>query len=285
LACLLLVTAKASASSSTQAEVSVDWRGVADADIARCGLSRLRAGTIERLVADGHALVDRIGASGVAVVVASVPQGLQVDVASSDLVRSRTLAIADDCDATFVLEAISHIAALVNEVARARAPPQQPSASGLPSPSPRLFGGLDFTLRVSSAGSPLFGGGLGVGLRWTNGFEAGLRAELGGGGSQGVTVIEGFAALTTAWQPATSVVGLYLEAGPVLHDASSDNRSLTEFGGAAAMGPRLRVGHFVASLLAVARLRRFEHRVDTEKAFDSGHFGLVARIGGQLPRF
>jgi hypothetical protein len=30
--------------------VAIDWQGVSDRDIERCGLSRLRAGVIERLV-------------------------------------------------------------------------------------------------------------------------------------------------------------------------------------------------------------------------------------------
>lgn len=63
-----------------QSRVAVDWAAVHDEDIQRCGLAQLRAGTIERLVAEGHAIVESVDASGIRVAVASSGEGLQIRV-------------------------------------------------------------------------------------------------------------------------------------------------------------------------------------------------------------
>src|SRR5262245_1361675 len=104
------------ASARAELRVAVDWRGVSDADIARCGLSRLRAGTIDRLVEDGHAGVEESGAGGVQVVVASDGQAMRIQVSAGESVREQSVQLAEDCDATLALEVIARISELVREV-------------------------------------------------------------------------------------------------------------------------------------------------------------------------
>src|SRR5262245_3367240 len=54
-AAIAAFSSHASAAPEGRARVAVDWSGVTDSDVARCGLSRLRAGTIERPAAAGQA--------------------------------------------------------------------------------------------------------------------------------------------------------------------------------------------------------------------------------------
>jgi hypothetical protein len=42
------------------------------------------------------------------------------------------------------------------------------------------------------------------------------------------------------------------------------------------------MGHWFGHVLGYARLRRFQHRMGSEMAFDTGHFGIAIRVGGQL---
>jgi hypothetical protein len=67
-----------------------------------------------------------------------------------------------------------------------------------------------------------------------------------------------------------------------VHLASSDARSVTELDATLGAGVQLSTGHFLAQLLAYARLRDFEHRVAGEIAHDSGRVGLALRLGAQL---
>ena len=73
-----------------QARVSIDWHNVSDADVQRCGLSRLRAGTLERLVDDGHAVVDSVDSTGLEVRVSSVAGGLHIRVQARGISREDT---------------------------------------------------------------------------------------------------------------------------------------------------------------------------------------------------
>jgi hypothetical protein len=276
--------------------VAVDWSRVSDADVERCGLSQLRAGTIERLVDEGHAVVETIDPGGIRVAVASTPAGLNVHVEGAGVARDETLHAGKRCDATFVLEVISRISELVDEVAEARrarpptapvqAPPpaNAPTAQAPPPPPARsaVQGSIDATLRINESPDWLLGGGLGVRARLPAGWEAGARVELLGAAHLEVTVMEGFVGVVGAWQPHLPGVGPYLELGPVLHRASSDARSEVELDAALAAGLQLGFGHLLGHLLVYGRLRSFEHRVGGETAFDTGRVGLILRIGAQL---
>jgi hypothetical protein len=278
------------------ARVTVDWSDVRDADVERCGLARLRAGTIERLVARGHAVVETVDASGIQVSVASTPDGLQVRVQSGDVSRGETLPAGETCDATFALEAIARIAELVDEVARARpqppatssevddAPAATPAAEPAEPHAPRagVQAALDLTARFNDSPDFLLGGGIGMRVRHSGSWESGLRAELTGNGALGVTVMEAFLGATAAYQPALPGVAPYLELGPLLHLGSSDARSEVELDGALGAGVQLSLGHFLAHLLLQGRLRSFEHRVGEKTAHDTGRIGVIVRVGGQL---
>src|SRR5687768_14982102 len=88
------------AAAQVQRRVAVDWSGVSDGDVARCGLSRLRAGTIERLVDSGYAVVGSRDRGALGVVVASVEGGLRVQVDGSGAERDETLKFPEPCDTT-----------------------------------------------------------------------------------------------------------------------------------------------------------------------------------------
>jgi hypothetical protein len=292
LCCWLSLAARA----QEPVRVAVDWSEVRDADVERCGLARLRAGTIERLVARGHAVVETVDASGIQVSVASTADALQVRVQSGDVSRVETLPAGETCDATFALEAIARIAELVEEVARARPQPLAadvelgPVQVTAPAAEPaeghdaraRVQAALDLTARFNESPDFLLGGGVGVRVRHAGSWESGLRAELTGNGALGVTVMEAFLGATAAYQPALPGVAPYLELGPLLHLGSSDARSQVELDGALGAGVQLSLGHLLAHLLLQGRLRSFEHRVGEETAHDTGRIGVVVRIGGQL---
>jgi len=277
---------------ATPLPISVDWHAVSDADVERCGLSRLRAGTIERLVGAGYAIVERADASGVRVWVASAPAGLRIRVEGGGVVREETLEAGPQCDATFALDVISRIAESVDEVASAL--PTQPPASSSPPAGPALpepaqpappeavQAALDVTLRANQSPSYQLGGGVSVRARLPDGWESGARMELTGHPGGGVTVLEALLAPFVAFQPSLPGVGAYLELGPILHLAASDARSVRELDLALAVGPQLSAGHLLAQLLVYGRLRSLAHRVGDEIAFDTGRVGLVLRIGAQL---
>ena len=73
---LALLSLASRALAQGAARVAIDWQGVSDRDIERCGLSRLRAGVIERLVSEGYALVETVDAGGVQVAIASSERGI-----------------------------------------------------------------------------------------------------------------------------------------------------------------------------------------------------------------
>jgi hypothetical protein len=225
----VLVTSPAAAAG--QGRVTVDWSRVSDADVARCGLSKLRPGTIERLVDSGYAVVGSSDGSELGVVVTSVAGGLRVEVEGGGTRRDDTLRYPEPCDTTFVLEAIDRIAELVGEVARQK-PVAPPAFDGppVPGPPPPIVAagwqaGVDFTSRASHSGDVFLGGGLSGRDRFIGGWEGGLRAELTASIANGVTVFEPFLGFTGAWQAETRGAGPYLELGPLLHLAHSDTLS------------------------------------------------------------
>ena len=280
----MLVASPASAARTAQSRVSIDWRNVRDSDIQRCGLSRLRAGTLERLVDEGHAVVDSADSTGVRVRVSSVAAGLHILVESRASSREETLRLPETCDATLVLEAISRIAELVRIVGEDLRPPPPPTPAAAVEPEM-----ADFRLSLDAAAklaNPreflLFGGGVGLGWALSSDWELGARAELLGNARRGVTVLEVSTAVTAGWQPARSSLGLQLEAGPLLHMGKSDQLTAREIDGAAAAGLKLSYGLLRAQLLAYVRVRRFEHQIDGQVAFDTGQVGLILRIGVQL---
>ena len=95
-------------------------------------------------------------------------------------------------------------------------------------------------------------------------------------------MLETFLGATAAWQPDRRGAGPYVELGPVLHLASSDVLSVLEPDVLLGAGLQVSVSHVLAHVLVTARLRRFEHRVGSDVAFDTGHLGVVLRIGAQL---
>ena len=285
---LLVAPAQASSQAASQTQVSVDWTLVLDADVQRCKLGRLRAGTIERLVDDGHAVVDSVGAQGISVEVASTDAGMRVQVHSAGAVRVEVLEVGPDCDVTLVLALISRIAELVQEVVRERppaaaAPPTALAVAPAPPqpPPPGLTASLDLAARASYTPSIL--AGLGLGLRFALGpsLELGVRAELLGNVRHGVTVLEGFVGAACVLWP-DGLPGLVLELGPMLHSGASAQRSLRGVDLGVAVGAHLSLGHLDGQLLLQARLRRFEHRIGDKTALDTGYLGVVFRIGGQL---
>ena len=307
---IMLAVLPAARAHAEQTRVAVSWSGVRDAEVERCGLSRLRAGTIERLVGAGYAVVERVerverveGAegSGVQVTVASTDNALRVHVQDGALSRDAQLD-ATGCDATFVLDVISRITELVDEVVRAAPPPAATGslrASAEPAPAePRspaseplaandtqrdpLQAELDFTARANPSPDYQLGGGLGLRLRLPAGWESGARAELTAHAARGVTVLEAFLGVSGAYQPSLPGLAPYLELGPVLHHAASDARSVTRLDALLAAGVQLSLGHLLAQLLVYGRLRSIAHRVGTDTAFDTGRFGLVLRLGAQL---
>jgi hypothetical protein len=275
--------------------VAVDWSGVRDEDIERCGLSRLRAGTIERLVEDGHAVVDEAGEGGVQVVVVSADAALRIRVSAGATAREDGVALGADCDSTAALEIIARISEQVGEVSRAQrdamqtAPPAMPV--GPPQPERATDAGgaragiqasLDAVARANPSPGLLVGGGVSVRARLGRAWESGGRLELTGNGLDGVTVLEGSLLWTAAYQPALPGVGLHLEVGPILHSGTSDALSVLELDAALGAGPQLELGHLLVQLVLYARLRGFEHRASGEIAFETGHFGVILRVGAQL---
>lgn len=276
--------------------VAVDWSAVRDQDIERCGLSRLRAGTIERLIADGHAVVEATDASGVRVAVRSANDGLAVRVEGAGAVRHEELHAGTPCDPTFALDVVSRIAELVSEVAALAAPSGSGAEpAGAAHADPTLLAdtakqperaswqaALDLTARLNTAPDYQLGSGISVRARLGDGWESGLRAELTAHAAHDVTVLEAFFGLTAALQPDLPGVGPYLELGPVLHVGNSDERSVTRVDGALAAGAQVCLGHFLGQLLVYGRLHSLEHRVGRKTAFETGHLGVLLRLGAQL---
>jgi hypothetical protein len=290
----LLTASPARAAPEARTRVSLDWQRVRDADIQRCGLSRLRAGTLEQLVDDGYAVVDSAD-STIRVSVSSVAGGLEISVKSREASREETLPLPDNCDATLVLEAISRIADLVRLVrAESKQPePAEPRAAaadtrGAPEREVTPEGGafqLSLDLAAKAANPSeflLFGAGIGADHRLLTDWQLGGRAELVGNANHGVTLLEASAAFTAGWQPGRAGLGAQLEFAPILHLGSSERLSATELDGAFGAGVKLSAGLLRAQLIGYVRLRRFEHYVDGELAFDTGWAGLILRIGAQL---
>jgi hypothetical protein len=277
-----------SAAAAEPVRVAVDWRDVKDDAVARCGLSRLRSGTIERLVEQGNAVVESVGEDGVSVRVTSDGDGLRIRAALGEVVREDKLEF-EGCDATFVLEAITRIAELVTAVASTqKTPAVQPEAppegaGARPSPPKTVaVGFLDATGKLTTGGDLQGGGGVGGFAFYASGMRVGGRGELTGAGSSGVTILEVTAAITAAYHPRSSLLGLRVEAGPLLHLASSDARSVQEMDGVLGAGLEIEQGAVFGQVLFYGRLRRFEHVKGGEEAFDTGHAGLILRIGAQL---
>jgi hypothetical protein len=285
-------TSFAQAAPRAKSRVALDWRSVSDADIERCGLSRLRAGTLEQLVDDGHAVVDS-GDSTVQVRVSSVAGGLHIRVESREASREDKLALPENCDATLVLEAISRIAELVRLVSAestGASPAELPAATAdagvEPAQHPPPRSGFQLSIDAAAkAANPsdflLIGGGMGVDFQLSD-WQLGGRAELMGNRRHDVTLLEASTALTAGWQPPRSLVGFQAEFGPLLHIGNSERLTATEVDATAGAGLKLRAGIWRAQLIGYVRLRRFEHFVDGKTAFDTGQAGLILRIGAQL---
>jgi hypothetical protein len=278
-----------------QQRVAVDWSAVSDADVARCGLSRLRAGTIERLVEDGHAVVEDSGEGGLRVVVASAGADLRVQVSAGAIMQEDSIALGPDCDATLTLESIARISELVDGVARetrelaAQAAPEPESPRSEPAAEPQApadRAGVEAAIAASARASAgpyvLLGGAAIVRARPTASLEAGVQIELTGNGEGGVTVLEAQLALTAAYQPALPGLGIVVELGPLLHSGASDVRSVLELDASLGAGAQLSLGHLLAQLVFYVRLRSLEHRAGSDIAFETGRFGLILRIGAQL---
>ena len=289
-ALLVLGTRGASAQEALPTPVAIDWKGVSDADAERCGLSRLRAGTIERLVGDGYAVVESAGEPGIRVSVTSRGGALAVRVEGGDVVREERLD-TEGCDSTFVLDVTSRIAELVAEVHRERKPAAPPArmtpAEGSarpasPAPGGGLRGEMDVTGRINVSPDWLLGGGLAVRGRVPAGWELGGRAEVTANGRLGVTVTEAFLGVSLAFHPKWSGFGPCLEVGPLLHNATSDVLTMTRFDASLAAGGELALGFLFAQVLIQARFRSIEHQVGSEVAYDTGRFGMIFRLGGQL---
>ena len=284
LGALTLVTSSGPLCAQSQPRVSIDWRNVSDADVERCGLSRLRAGTLERLVDEGHAVVDSVDSTGISVRVSSVAGGLHILVKARGISREDTVTLPQACDATLVLEAISRIAELVRDVEEALgpAPAAKPIAPAEPE-APVFQLELDAAVKAAHPREfVLFGGGFGVDWAVSADWRLGGRAELTGNARLGVTVLEASTLVTLKWRPLRSIVGLHLEAGPLFHSGTSSELAARELDAAAGAGPDLSIGPLRAHLLGYVRLRRFEHRIDGEVAFDTRQVFLILRIGAQL---
>jgi hypothetical protein len=287
----VLGTHGASAREAEPIPVAIDWKGVSDPDAERCGLRRLRAGTIERLVGDGYAVVESAGEGGIRVSVTSSGGALAVRVEGGDVVRTERLDTAG-CDSTFVLDVTSRIAELVAEVLRERKPAASPpgTAAAMQAAAPvvspvsgaGLRGEIDVTGRVNMSPDWLLGGGLAVRGRASAGWELGGRAEVTANGRLGVTVTEAFLGASLAFHPTWSGLGPCLEVGPLLHNATSDVLTVTRFDASLAAGVELALGYLFAQLMIQGRLGSFEHRVGSEVAYDTGRFGMIFRLGGQL---
>jgi hypothetical protein len=180
------------------------------------------------------------------------------------------------------LDVIARIFELVAEVDRERPSAARPARAPVPVPVADWQGAIDFTARANDSPDALLGGGLAARARFPAGWEPGVRGELAGNAHLGVTILEPFVGLTAAWQPDRRGAGPYLELGPVLHLASSDVLSVVEPDLLFGAGLQVSVSHILAHVLVTARLRRFEHRVGADVAYDTGHLGMVLRIGAQL---
>jgi hypothetical protein len=292
---LLLVASRADAQPvAAGVRVSIDWQGVRDRDIERCGLSRLRAGVIERLLADGYALVESVDESGVRVAIASSGEGIAIHVSARGAAREAELRAGEPCDATFALDVIARVAELVDELAgEAAATTTQPATVATTPDVPpqheherddasRFHAAIDATLRVNQALSWLAGGGLSARVQRPSGLSLGGRAELVAAAHLDVTVVEVMGAFVAAYHPGDALFGPCFELGPVVHLVSSGARSVTALDATLGAGVQLSAGHFVGQLLFYGRLRSFEHRVAGEIAHDSGRAGLALRLGAQL---
>jgi hypothetical protein len=290
---LAIALLAASAPASAQVEVAdpvrveIDWSGVSDADVTRCGLSRLRAGTIERLVSQGYAIVSAVDASGIGVTVTSAEAGLLLRVRAEGAAREQAMPAPEPCDATFALDVIARIAELVDEVAQSRSPSAAPAAiegdeatTGSRPAGTQLVLSVDATGRIAGSPDLARGAGLGVRARMPSAASLGGRLELALDRGHGVAVYEGLLAATAAYVP--GVIGPCAELGPMLHVASSDLRSVTKLDATLGLGAQLELDWLFAQALLYGRLRRLEHRKGTEVAYDSGRFGLVLRLGAQL---
>lgn len=286
-ACALLWAVHALAREPVRVEI--DWSRVSDADVERCGLGRLRAGAIERLVSEGYAIVSRAEANGIRVSVASVAGGLQLEVSAEGAAREQRLTPSEPCDATFALEVISRIAELVAEVAAERMPSTEEPQAQRPELEPiadtnasPLVLSLDTTVRINDAAYVTLGGGLGVRAQVTDDVALGARAELTAAPVNDLLALEGLFALTAVWLAKDAWLGPCLELGPLVHYASSDARSVTELDALFGAGVLVRTGAFAGQLLASGRLRSLEHQRAGETLFDSGRFGASLRISVQL---
>jgi hypothetical protein len=298
--CVLALTcasARAQAASGGPVQVAVDWRGVADRDVERCGLTRMRAGIIERLVQSGHAVVERVQEDGVQVAIASEPTGLVLHVASSDGgERTRRLPFAEPCDVTFVLDVIASVAEEVDALAQAQRTVRARRASvraelmdaeldartAQVTVRARYQLALEALVKLPATFDPLFGVGLSGAMGVRTSWELGARLELAATAREGVALFEPLAGATAAWQPTHSLLGLHAEVGLLFHRARSAQRSVSELDGALAVGARLCTGHLLAHLLVYARLHSFAHELDGRVALDTSRAGLIVRIGAQL---
>lgn len=260
--------------------VSVDWSQVDDRDVTRCRLGGLRSGTIERLVADGYAVVEDAGEDGIAVGVRSDAGGLRLAVRGGGVEQTDLMALPEACDATIVLAVIGRVSELVGEVHERLPPPAPIEADAPPAPAPWSLS-LEMVGRMSSAPSWLLGAGLATRLSLGPALSLGGRAELSGNRVDGVTVLEAYLA-GAALYSLHDQFGLYAEFGPLIHHGQSQERSYTGVDGLAAAGVQVRLGPIVAQLLVSARARRFVHRRADREAFDTGYFGFIARLGWQL---
>ena len=292
-ALVVLGTHGASAGEGAPIPVAVDWKGVSDLDAERCGLGRLRAAAIERLVGDGYAVVESAGEGGIFVSVTSSGGSLGVHVEGGGVARDERLDTAG-CDSTFVIAVTSRIAELVAEVLRERKPvaspppPATPRAEPAPAAPPSaastagVRGEIDVTGRINASPDWLLGGGVAVRGRASAGWELGGRAEVAANGRLGVTVTEAFLGASFAFHPKWSGLGPCVEVGPLLHHATSDVSTVTRLDASLAAGIELAVGYFFAQVMLQGRLGSFEHRVGSEVAYDTGRFGAIFRLGGQL---
>ena len=294
--------------------VAFDWSGVPDGVVERCKLAGYRGVLTDRLVREGHAIVDRVDGAGIQLTVSATDQQITLEARYQDVTKKRNLLIPTPCERGLIID-LSHELVKTVRSTRAAAPaasppkprPPDPRASpshAAPGPKPAARQAPPrpparspqrrFELKAGVASifpgtlDALVGARVGATFSWRR-LSVGVGASIDWHPGARLTVWEPGASLSLALALYRSDL-LRLRAGlegTLLHHGFDyQGQSGGKLDGRLGLLVELSLGRWVLlELLPYLRLDHTDHLIGNETIYESRHAGLLASLSWKIASF